>query len=779
MAEAEPEIQLWSTAPTTQTLLRDAWPLLLRHEVAVLAAVDGVRPESIAVYENSASHGAAHRWVIAVAIERGDPGTTADARILPVEPIALVYLVGEVGSVAPWIYSERADFPRDLPHLNPVGTLSPVSPCVTREGTQALYDRGGIAVVIGELVSWLTDAAAGTLEHDGWEPMPVWGVFELSADLAWLQESAYRHGRRAACLLHGLGQLVFAERDGRLVRLFADVRTPGITPAELVAHVPERDLLADGGEREGHADIPWFFVAGPSNQPVNVRVAREIDSEEALRDAAARARCDAELTRALVNILPRLRDGLRIHACLLVGTWRTARLIPDIPGLAQGDARRCELSACCVELGSQDGRLTIERVHPLRIMAAPSRSLMARTSALEREPAPCALIGCGALGGKLGEFLLREGIAHLTLVDPDALAPHNLARHTLGRNSLGLSKAKELKRHLERIVGREQDLTCRARTVRIDQIDDNALGEVFGKQPRWVIDATADARAARRLAHSGQPRPVIRVELADEGRLGLLAAEGVGRNPRLDDLEATLYRIALDRPEVSGWLRRDSGLTPVMVGVGCASATMRMPDSRVALHAAAFMPSINARIAGDAEGGGVGINRLDGAGQPLGWVWVDVPPFESLRVETIDPTLELWELRAHQKALETINVAVHAARTQEAGGYLYGRFNMGARTLTVVEAVALQPLHATGTKLVLPPAGRSVREREILECCGTGLRCLGPWHSHTSGDATWSMRDRSQAEVFARANCATPQPTVMLIVSSTARRAYLILPENM
>jgi proteasome lid subunit RPN8/RPN11 len=780
MAEASSEIQLWSAEPEARLLPRHAWPLTLRYEVAVLAAADGVRADSICVYEHCAADGGGHRWVIACAIERDDPATTVEARILSVEPVALVYPAGEAGTIAPNIYSERFDFPRDLPHLNPVGVLTPASPCIAREGTQVLYDRGGITLVITELVSWLTDAAAGVLERDGWEPMPLWGTFELSADLAWFQETAFRHGRREACLLHGLGQLVFAERDGRLVNLYVNVQTPGKKLSDLVGHEPIRQVLTDGVEREGlRADVPWIFMAGSSNQPISRRVARELDSEEALRDAATMAHCNAELTRAFREILPRLREGFRIHVCLLIGTWRPAPLIPDIPGMAQGEARHCELSACCVKLGSHNGSPTIERVYPLRIVAAPSRTLLAQTSGLKREPASCALVGCGALGAKLGEFLVREGIAQLTLVDPDVLAPHNLARHSLGRSSLGLPKAKELKLHLERIAGVEPDLCCRARTMRIDQWDDKGLNEALGKQPRWVIDATADARAARRLVQSGQSRPVIRVELADDGKLGLMAAEGIHRNPRLDDLQATLYRTALDQPEVAVWLERDAGLAPAIVGVGCASATMRLPDSTVALHAASLMPSINTRLTGDAEGGGLCINRLDSAGQPMGLVWVDVPPFESLRAEATSGDTEPWELRIHPTALETIGAATHAAHPREAGGFLYGRFDVRTRTLTVVEAVALQPLRATETELVLPPAGQSSREQEIIDCCGTVLYCVGPWHSHTTGDATWSGRDRAQAEAFARANSATPQPIIMLISSPADRKAYLILPEIM
>lgn len=780
MAEAEAAIQCWSTAPATRPLARTSWPLLLRYEVAVLAAANGVQADSLGVYEHGPGQGGNTWWVITCTVERGDPAKTVEKRIRPLEPMALVYPAGKAGIIAPEIYSERSDFPRDLPHLNPVGPTCPASPCIAREGAQALYDRGGVTVVVNELVSWLTDAAAGTLERDGWDPAPVSGLFEVSADLAWLQEQAYQHGRRTPCRLQGLATLVFVERDTRLVHLYADLRTPGMSLAELTMHSPKRETVSDDGEREFRADVPWFLITGANNQPVSERLARQIDSESALHETSTEAGCSTELSQVLDEALPRLGARGYAHVCLLVGTWRPAPLIPDIPGLAQGRARHLELSACCARLISQAGRTVIDQVYPLRVVAAPTRSLMAQTSALDRVPEPCALIGCGALGAKLAEFLVREGISRLSLVDPDALAPHNLARHVLGRDSLGLPKAKELKRRLERISGRVGDLSCRARSARIDALDDKSLSEAVGQQTGWVIDATADLRAMRRLALSGQAQPVIRVELADEGKLGLLAAEGANRNPRLDDLQASLYQCALDRPEIAAWLQRDAGVPSVMVGVGCASATMRLPDSRVTLHAAAFMPSINERLtSGDSVPGGLGINHLDEAGRPLGWTWIEVPPFESVAVETSDAARAPWELRIHPTALQTIAAAADDARPREAGGYLYGRFDVGARVLTVVEAVSLPPLEATATRLTLPPAGNSARERQIVDYCGTALRCLGPWHSHPNGDASWSERDRLQARQFSQANTVTPQPAVMLIVAPASRRAYLILPETL
>ncbi|WP_434426563.1 ThiF family adenylyltransferase [Nannocystis pusilla] len=54
------------------------------------------------------------------------------------------------------------------------------------------------------------------------------------------------------------------------------------------------------------------------------------------------------------------------------------------------------------------------------------------------------LVGCGAIGGHLAMELVRCGIGHLTLVDPDWLRPENAYRHVLGMPSLVVPLAKSL-----------------------------------------------------------------------------------------------------------------------------------------------------------------------------------------------------------------------------------------------------------------------------------------------------------------------------------------------
>ncbi|MCP4470446.1 MAG: hypothetical protein GY815_07135 [Gammaproteobacteria bacterium] len=753
--------------------------MLLRQEYALIVTADGVLPESVSVYEHKPENGQ-ERCVITFSVERGDPADTKEPRIQPVEPIALVYAKNQVGKAAPWIYSERVDFPRDLPHSNPVNASCPASPCIAREGTQAIYDRSGVKLVIGELVSWLTDAAAGTLERDGWEPVPVLSSFELCADLTWLQQQAYTHGRRSVNRFQGLGHLIFVERDKRLANLYAEISSEIKSVADIGKHSPHFEEIPSQDEIIARIDIPWYFAAGRSDQPSTDRLSILMDSPEALLEISKSARCNAAVAQILNELIPNLKGNRYRYACVIVGIWRPEPLIPDIPGLADSFARHCELKACCLRLAEKQGEISVDQVYPLGLLSAPTRQLMANMSGLEAEPLPGALIGCGALGSKLVEFLTREGLAKITIMDPETLAPHNLARHSLSKNSIGLSKAKELKRRLESIVGSHDQFSCRARQTRVDSLDKKSFEDEIGKSPRWIIDATADLRAVNYLDRLHQNRPVMRAEIANQGRLGLLSVEGSERNPRLGDLVPMLYISALNWPEISAWLQQESTSSAMSIGMGCTSASMLASDSLIALHASAFMPAINVRITGAAEkNGGFGINLVDEHWQPTGWTWLEVPPFEIFPIEPTEPVPEPWEMRIHPEVLKRIKNEADSAQPRETGGFLYGTYSVQSRSFTVVEAIEVAPQKASATSLVLPPAGNSAAEKRILACCGTTIKCLGTWHSHGSGDATWSVRDQAQAAKFAKMNQMTPQPTVMMIVAPKKHRGYLILPEGM
>jgi molybdopterin/thiamine biosynthesis adenylyltransferase len=58
------------------------------------------------------------------------------------------------------------------------------------------------------------------------------------------------------------------------------------------------------------------------------------------------------------------------------------------------------------------------------------------------------LIGAGGLGGEIGEALVRKGIGHLIILDPDIAEPSNLSRQRFYKSDLYKNKGKRLARNL-------------------------------------------------------------------------------------------------------------------------------------------------------------------------------------------------------------------------------------------------------------------------------------------------------------------------------------------
>jgi proteasome lid subunit RPN8/RPN11 len=462
----------------------------------------------------------------------------------------------------------------------------------------------------------------------------------------------------------------------------------------------------------------------------------------------------------------------------MIGLWRPKPLIADISSSSGGMGAHLEIFAFALWL-EKKGDLSSISVCPLRILSVPTAKLRATLSGLEEPPVPCAIIGNGALGSKISSFLAREGIEHLSLVDPDIFNPHNVVRNELGRPSIGLYKAKELKNDIEFKFANDRQqggITCRARVTNIHSSKEK-ISEIVGPKTKWLIDSTADKRAFNYLCNKKQSYPVVRVEMVDQGRIGVLLAEGPSRNPRLDDLQATLYSLAAERDLLAKWLAKDQALPNILIGQGCTSDTLILADFQVASHAASFMPAINKRLSGTAQAGGIGLNVLHEDGTPAGWSWIHVPEFIEMKLERYNGK-EDWTLRIHPDAYNFIQAEMKKHTETEAGGYMYGRYDIHKRIVTITHAFWTPPIEATATKLKLPPASSTMPEREFMEKTNGKLIPMGSWHSHLDGAPKMSATDEDQARKFAKDNTQTPHPVVMLIVSTRGQTGYVIYPEN-
>ncbi len=108
------------------------------------------------------------------------------------------------------------------------------------------------------------------------------------------------------------------------------------------------------------------------------------------------------------------------------------------------------------------------------------------------------MIGAGSLGSQLGMDLAREGAFEWTIVDGDALLPHNMARHALLADELGAPKANALARQISALLNEAQSAIV-ANVLAPNAEQQKALDAAYAAAS-VIIDASASVGVARHLS---------------------------------------------------------------------------------------------------------------------------------------------------------------------------------------------------------------------------------------------------------------------------------------
>ena len=542
-----------------------------------------------------------------------------DGRIQRPEQVALWFADPVSNELSPpEVRADRIDFPRDIPHLNIVPDDEPVYLCLAREGISSLFSRGGMPALLRRVATWLRDAAAGQLDHDGWEPTPRFSDFNAVLDIGWFQRNTRSTKASAAgsTLGHALLFLEDKAEDGKSIHAQLVPRTKTF----------EKIWLEEGDDtgtltRRHTLKSLWFMAWGPRSRPTMERFTRPVATIADLHAFAAVAGCEDKVSVFLDVICAPESKGQAKWFVVIVGTWRPKRLIPTIPGLAEGDFGKLDLSGFVLFISDKDGVRTVSSIYTLKRLSEANPDNLNRLAGYGVLPQNIVLVGAGALGSKIGAHLVREGAPNLKIIDFDRFAPHNIARHALGRDSLNFKKATELRDLLTGIV---KTASVVAHDLNVTNVPIGRFREdMTGHESGVLIDCTASMDVQRRLCRSDVVMKTAKVELADNGRIGFLLFEGRRRNPRVDDLKAMIPLLGCEIAEVSEWLNRGDEFT-VHTGMGCASASMPMSDSRVSLHAANFMATLGGIVRGDNHPAGIGIAITDECGHLTKWAWKDV-----------------------------------------------------------------------------------------------------------------------------------------------------------
>ena len=633
----------------------------------------------------------------------------------------------------------RANFPLNLPHINPHREGELVSPCLFEGSLDELLHRFGLDAIVDQLIDWLHKAAAGTLIdlEQGWEPTrrdscPSTIVFSA-------EKVAAATPADGAILVVPAGYVTF---DGGLY---------AIIDTELTAQIDAvffQDVHNDKLGKWGNGRTAAFIAQAPMTgghphvvgryQPETVvDLATLLNRAAELgidRDALAQS-LDGYYRRSILDMQQDSRSWVHgLFAVIILTVQRPASLVGS-PG------RSIEVLPYVVRF-ELNARSLLERnatVHPAFHAHALSPDLLARTSGTPPAATSLSLVilGCGSVGSKIAMQLGRAGFGAITFVDNESMSPHNAARHALierasvafpPRKSALMKTAFEELSHLQ-----SRAFDADAVPLLVDPVQ---FATIVPKDAALIVDATASlqvlAAETQSAALNQSPARLVRIAMYGQGRCVAILLEGPGRAGRVDDLTAFLFECCRFVPELRASIAGDtSEPTRIFVGDNCRSLTMPMSDAVVSRSASLAGLQLERWLIGGLPKEATlcaGISDAEGLG--MSWTRAGLGPTTVL--EVVDDGG--WNIRILHPVVQSIHADALRWGALETGGALVGRISFENRTITIAGIVDAPPDSIReANRFVLGTDGLVQNLRTANGASLGYLTFIGTWHSHPKG----------------------------------------------
>lgn len=372
----------------------------------------------------------------------------------------------------------------------------------------------------------------------------------------------------------------------------------------------------------------------------------------------------------------------------------------------------------------------------------------------ERTAKRIVAIGAGAFGSQLAMNLARAGYGQWTIVDNDALMPHNLARHALvGDMAVGHNKAVCVAACMNAVADDAEIAT----SLSVDVLRPGEQAEQVAQrldEADLILDMSAAIPVGRELAaRSGGARCASLFLSPSGGDLVLLAEDG-RRSVRLDDLEMVYYRALVSSEQLADHLKTSDGM--LRYGVSCRDVSSRMAQAHVAVHAAIGSAAVQRMLC--EEQACVRIWRHNGETGETSLVDVEPERF-------VSQMHGVWRVTVAREVLETVCTHREQRLPNETGGILIGSVDHEHRRIYVLLALPSPPDSAEWPIMYIRGVVglRQAREEIVARTAGH-LDYLGEWHSHPKGNNTDPSDADRQVFGWIREHLAGQgQPPVMLI----------------
>ena len=683
-----------------------------------------------------------------------------------------------LGPSYPWsppTFYLRADFPRDLPHLQPDAADAPPRPCLLDGNQREFFFQfglveGGIFHLVGQLVIWLQHAAEGTLisREQGWEPTLRRDLANLMAiDAVSCRTLVDRNGGyrifRAAYLRLGAVDNNLASSAAAMLHVSAE-RTP--------LKREDDQLFTARPEKKCTLGNTVCCVVWPDKLPngeqfiADTYLPETVTTLGALQHRADELRCGQSL-QAMLGALERYFHQRYGETPVPIGIVLCVRR----PFHLIGSASDIELLPYIVELRATRGRTSLfasgsdEPVAPTTQLDVANPASL-RDASGAPDTGSVAMLGCGSVGSKMALHLARSGASITIVSDQDLLLPHNLARHALTYCGPPRSKADALADELVHLGQEPQvhkgDLVEDLQSVR-------RRPGILTKQSNFALNTTASlgVREALSLLAQNDVEPrLAEAALFGRGHGGFLLVEGQAHNPTLCDLVAELYAtVREDRPR-SLLCDSEHGLTEVQIGQGCSSLTMPMTDMRLSAMTAELTEAFVEIMPQSGMNGEIVIGHTVENAPDKRWSRQSVAPFHVIPIQSAHG----WTMRVSQRVVDQMRAEIKRWPASETGGVLIGTCSVRLKAVTVVDLLPAPPDSVRSeTRFTLGTSGLKQAIIASHHTTGGALFDVGTWHSHLD-DQGPSPRDRETARELA---AGRQPPSVLLIV--TPARLYALM----
>jgi len=642
------------------------------------------------------------------ATETGESSTGVKA----VEPVYVVF-PENYPRTAPRFFL-RKDFPRNLPHINPCPGDSFVSPCIYDGSVDDLLHQGlGLTELVYQMQAWLKKAASNTLidSMQGWEPIRFDDVDNLIVyDKAKIigMVSGRANFKLVTCELFTLSDCIACK--------ILDY-SPRVMDVNYLSEITRKDigrgpyalgirpvLLCWSDESES---VDEYFPETVSNLGELLKKTQQYGTYAAFWE-------QIQLLWILSEKMSHPVEVVTIHC-----VRRPLHLINQNTNLEFLSYRvRVQFN----HLGAYDMNAPVDII--CHRHAVGPDLLREMSGAPIGEMDGIIQIGCGSLGSKIAMHLCRAGHGPFTLIDNRYMSEHNLARHAL-------TTAAGFKAEL---LGKEMDnfnIKATAYPKSLQEYLSRSNNRLFEKNS-LVIDSTASINVRETLASlpkTTNNSRIFQAGLYSNGALGYITIEGSERNPRVDDLAAAIFDMAIDNRALSQVLAEsEDSFHRHSTGQGCGSYTTIIPDTRISLHAAAMAERARQVYEGDIPHvGEVSLGFLTDGGMSL--QWQTLPLEKTTRVPLGNKD---WELRVLAPAFVMMGQEVAKWPGVETGGILIGRLCLTSKCAIITRVLEAPPDSSrTSGRFELGTEGLVARIAAINK--SSGLTYLGTWHSHLYG----------------------------------------------